>query len=228
MPSLFFSWLESVSLLMPKTFKRFVLITLSYTGYLFRQAVSYWWFWIPLIFACFLAPPRFFLTVLFISTILWTFFVFATLRTSVDLKNLRYYGYLLFSYVNYYAIAALLTFLSALLLYGRGPYLLVLFISIHLSILFVFFTLFMLDSYGSLPEIGKSGLRAAKMIVYNYPICFALAVTAQIVIAALQFIIPNRLLLFCGLLLLFPLFVCFLANVYIKRLHEQFSLYYRS
>lgn len=105
-------------------------------------------------------------------------------------------------------------------------------IVLYVSPLLTFFILFMLDSNASIKSIFGSIIRAFKMMMYNYPLCiffftvfvFCSVLTTVIIMNLfgrdsflLSPIVSNAFL---------PIPLCILTNFYIKRLHEQFGLYY--
>lgn len=105
-------------------------------------------------------------------------------------------------------------------------------IILYVSPLLTFFILFMLDSNGSIKSILASIVRAFKMMMYNYPLCILLfgffvvcSVISTLLIAylfgrdsfLLSPIVSNAFL---------PIPLCILTNFYVKRLHEQFGLYF--
>jgi len=103
-----------------------------------------------------------------------------------------------------------------------------------------FFTLFYIDTRGTVGDIWVSFLRALRMGKYNYPFCL----TLSFVLFALFLIVAFFILLvaigfvdmqlyavlaiykICNLLFL-PISISFFTNFYIKRLHDQFKLYVR-
>jgi hypothetical protein len=104
-----------------------------------------------------------------------------------------------------------------------------------LSPLVLLVTLFMLDAQKTAKEYAKAGLRAVTMLAYNYPfflVAYTLCILSVILIHALGlWLLPQSLLWqLVGwgsfILLGLPLYICFITNFYIKRVHEQFSLYY--
>ncbi len=104
-----------------------------------------------------------------------------------------------------------------------------------MSPLLIVWGLFMLDAKLTTWSYIKAFKRAITMIIFNYPFFL---VTYAILLLALsvgylmgsflveylpQLIIVGWLLLLGGIV---PYTVCFITNFYVKRLHEQFSLYY--
>lgn len=111
----------------------------------------------------------------------------------------------------------------------------------------IFWILFMMDSQLNITETFKSIYRAIKMVVYNYPFCLIIFIALKLIIISVSLIYSNLVnlglaqeysgstlymiakfieyIIFVGILL--PFYVCFLANFYTKRIHDQFSIYYR-
>jgi hypothetical protein len=96
--------------------------------------------------------------------------------------------------------------------------------------------LFVADAQsGNLKEYVKAVGRAGLMIVYNYPFFLLLFLVACLVIYLLSafgsFWPAYPLTRVFGMLListvLLPVYIGIIASFYIKRLHEQFQLYYR-
>jgi hypothetical protein len=128
-------------------------------------------------------------------------------------------------------------------------------IPLYITPFFLFWTFFLLDSPIGLRSIVKSLKNAIKMVIYNYPFCLisfgGLLGIYKIVFRVVEYmsIFICRLLLVHGgmnvstipiiqlkilvnifvplvMILFAPLAISFLSNFYIKRLHEQFLLYY--
>lgn len=98
------------------------------------------------------------------------------------------------------------------------------------SIIKIFFVLFVLDSYARPKDIILSAVRAVKMAVYNAPFYVIGLGWFYLVYASLKSILvmyPHYtfLTLYVGWLL-FPISLCFFVNFYIKKVHEQFVLYF--
>jgi hypothetical protein len=104
---------------------------------------------------------------------------------------------------------------------------------------YIFTVLFFADSEGGLKNFLLSLWNAIKMVVFNLPLMVILGgmfyalgwiggwSLQQLLIAHDIPIYPRYFLLFniVGALLL-PIGVCTFANIYIKRLHDQFDLYF--
>lgn len=107
---------------------------------------------------------------------------------------------------------------------------------VFLSPLIILWVLFMLDAQIGFWQYVKACGRAVTMLMYNYPFFLVVYAVLRIVLS-LGYLISMPLvswlpqLAFLGWFILLgfiiPYWVCFITNFYVKRLHEQFSLYYR-
>ena len=93
-----------------------------------------------------------------------------------------------------------------------------------------FSLLFLLDSDGSIKSFGMSLVRGIKMFLYNLPFCLLFMIIFAILFGALvllfgEFMGSSFNTIFIPLLLPVPL--CFITNFYIKKLHEQFAVYFK-
>lgn len=114
-----------------------------------------------------------------------------------------------------------------------------------LPIITVLFMLFLFDSDGTIVQVFKAVWRAFKMALYNLPlyICMVLlfglvVVISTVVVMALlwgfSMVVSAHLLIYIStvmilllLLFLLPLAINIITNLYVKRLHEQYNLYYQ-
>ena len=118
------------------------------------------------------------------------------------------------------------------------PYL---FSAVAKSPIFVFSLLFFLDSDKSPKQLLFSWLRAVKMVLYNFPICFVVTITYISLKRLIDYyiwsidpatlywkklVVLEQIPSVDGSLLLDPIIVCIFANIYIKKLHEQFGVYF--
>jgi hypothetical protein len=105
-------------------------------------------------------------------------------------------------------------------------------VTLYTSPLLTFLILFMLDGNGSISDILRSIIRACKMIIYNYPFCiimFIIFIVCSVLgrmTVAYFFGINSFLLSSLVANLILPIPLCILTNFYIKRVHDQFGLYY--
>ncbi len=105
-------------------------------------------------------------------------------------------------------------------------------VTLYTSPLLTFLILFMLDSTGSISDVFQSIVRAFKMMIYNYPFCiitFIIFILCSVIgqLAIIHFFGRDSILLSSlAANLILPIPLCILSNFYIKRLHDQFALYY--
>ena len=104
------------------------------------------------------------------------------------------------------------------------------------SLLFVgwiFFMMFLLDGNGSLLSPFYSLWRAAKMVLYSMPFILVsfLLVRFNLFLLFLMFLsfVPNVYVtsMFPLCFLNFTFWICFYANFYIQKVHEQYKLYFK-
>lgn len=104
----------------------------------------------------------------------------------------------------------------------------------YISPFSILWVLFMLDARRTVGEYFFAFFRALTMFFTNYPF-FILAYLVTRLIISLAYLsglpFTYETLPFIGWILLYgiliPYYVCVITNVYTKRIHEQFSLYYR-
>ena len=104
-----------------------------------------------------------------------------------------------------------------------------------------FFVLFLLDSRATLSDIVHSFVRAAAMVVYNYPVLLLGVFVFHVLNATLQVVFGSmvywytgpgalgfvlKLLSMISLYVYYSFFVCLCTNFYIKKVHDQFNLYF--
>jgi len=170
------------------------------------------------------------------AALLIPFFLILSVRSSVEQKNYTYFlNYLprYFFVLCFIIIMAMIKnyILSVLTWTHYIDYLIHILIpiSVYNSPFLCFYIFFLLDSNGGLSGVGRSIERAIKMVIFNFPLCFILyAVFASIeffIGAINNFIFITLLLRTCSLIT--SIFICIWANIYIKKLHEQSSLYFK-
>ncbi len=100
----------------------------------------------------------------------------------------------------------------------------------------IVWTLFMYDAQKTIREYMHALVKTLSMVIYNYPfflITYTIFYFSVILIHAISsWILPPwhgwHFIGWIGFIfLLLPFYICFITNFYIKRIHEQFSLYYR-
>ncbi len=105
-------------------------------------------------------------------------------------------------------------------------------IVLYVSPLLTFLILFILDGDGSIKNVLQSVVRALKMMIYNYPFCilifilFVICSVSYTVFIARWFGVDSFLLSPIVSNAFLPIPLCILTNFYIKRVHDQFGLYY--
>lgn len=107
-------------------------------------------------------------------------------------------------------------------------------LTFFLSPFIIVWIFFLLDSRVLLKEYLLSFWRALLMFIYNYPF-FLLSYLAFRLLIALpvplySLFVPNTSLALFGWLLLYliaiPFYCCFIMSFYVKKLHEQFNIYF--
>ncbi len=105
-----------------------------------------------------------------------------------------------------------------------------------LSPFVILFSLFMYDAQQTFWQYFLSFWRSIGMLLYNYPAFLGIYELMRLGLAAIYFLSrpiasSHPWVHVIGWIVLFwviiPYYVCVLTNIYTKRLHEQFSLYYR-
>lgn len=182
---------------------------------------------------------------LIVGLFLWYFVVFLCARPSTGIKNWQYaIGY--WKQGLYFCIVCLLyPFVYMGIIYFLHDVMRLSFTSIWVlndiffKIYGVLFVAFLLDSDGCLQSVYLSAIRALKMLVFNLPF---------IIISLIPFALFNMGLdyfyyywrvstvgvaplwqdfpIYYLVLLLLPIPVCFYINFYVKKVHEQFNLYF--
>ncbi len=211
------SWKESFTMLKPKNIKLLGLVTLKS----FAQAYgillySFWWL---LVLVIVIEASCYYPECLFAGA--WSYYIIKVLklllialmcaiaRPSITRKNR--------SYMMSYSFRCLLT---AYLLLSLPMAL-----SLTFGMILLFATFFYLDSYGSLQDTIFSIVRGCRMFFYNLPVCG--------VSLGIAFVMYNVMLRLLGVystylfLLAMPFVLAWVKNIYVKRLHDQFSVYYR-
>lgn len=224
------AWKDSLALLKPQNMHLFLLVTLKSVIEAYKTLLLYWWWLFAILLYCCIVPYYHTMSMSslrwFTIIVQWSFqlLIFASLlatRSSVEQKNCSYF--------------------REHMLYFLAPAGLLLFIPIAmwpsaLTAVYVFFVLFYLDSQKRLNPFKvhlqendsiRSLWNAVKMVLYSYPL---------LIITGIFFLLPGQLIFSylypCHLLydilaiVLTPVSLCFYTNIYIKKLHEQFDLYF--
>ncbi len=237
-------WKDSLSIFLPKNFKLFSLVTLKSLYQSFKLLGIYGLPFVILFitqsfiveavllkYNSFVLAKYDFLIRLFfllLSLLSLSVMMLLIIRPSVKRKTLSYF----YDYIVgvFYGI----TFSSLLLLSIFNIF--KNFFLTYLNIVLIFFLipivlfsgLFYFDSKQRLQDLFLSLLRGFKMMIYSYPFCFIVgcfismgAYISSQVLYGNQIIV--RLFLVCVLMIVISVF----TNFYIKKVHDQFNLYYK-
>jgi hypothetical protein len=240
------SWADSLTLPKPKNLQLFVMVTIKSIIEAYKLYFKYfWWLLLAMPLFLFVAPDfvvahfvkthndaqtlAYYLTLLGVAASLYGLLFLAACfltRPSILQKDCSYlrtefkkiivYWFLwgtlrvlLMKYTLYWKIVPL----SNVSLYSPE---------------LIFFVLFFADSDGGVKNIFRSFWNMLKMLIYNFPLLL-------IVVVCFSFptVLFNRIIYVSPLMkliigsLLMPIGVCTYANIYIKRLHDQFDLYFK-
>ena len=250
------SWIESFQLLKWDTLKLLLLVSLRSLTSVYRSLVYAWFLPLTLLVGLVLSIPRlvgaFYITVLvraarpsidLKNSQYWQQAVFADwiiyfgvlllvsiprLWSSVELPSLA-----LKSIWYVYDFVLRLFFLAGQFWLPGTESLGI--ITVFLSPFIILWILFMLDAKKEVWPYVKAFGRAVLMLAYNYPFFLIVYGIVRLLLSCgylislpLMNFVPHLSIVGWVLLLLviIPYWVCFITNFYVKRLHEQFTLYY--
>jgi len=240
------AWKNSITLFYPSNFKLFVLITIRSIVEAYKILLHYWWWLLLLISGVTLfkwGDTGFFL---FLSVVLNYMFIFVfslATRPSLKKKDVAYFGsyFLLFlptiaGFLSIKLFEVLLAkFIGIDMDQWQSVRLLVKSFSYATQVFFIFF---FLDSDHTMRQLLQSLLRSVKMTIYNYPIClfFGLIILgleiAFIFFAGIFLFAWEEVAIFLRIIdlvnkvVFVPIQLSVFANIYIKKLHEQFDYYF--
>ena len=226
------AWGDSLSLLKLKHLKLFLLVTLKSIIDTYKVLLKYWWWLLVLSILCGIVFFKYGLRASWLAwnIQLWSYQIleFATLvaaRPSLEQKNCAYFRRYM---VNFLPVALLLLLLPKQI-WPMG-----------LSPIYSFTVLFFLDSSKTIEDFFISFFRAIKMFIYNLPLLIIIAfVPLNLPLEVLRHINISSLLtpgitlfhisavLDIIRTLYIPVYVCLYTNIYIKKLHDQFDLYFK-
>lgn len=250
MSAFFQSWKDSLSLFIPKNAKLFLLVTLKsilqsykfillHLGLLFALSAV-----LEMIYIRYFGPHSFFVIVPLLSWLITIFGIYLIIRPSIKRKGIEYYR----NHIRYFFGFAFLTILflfvcvaSILFLRLLGtPAIIIRGIQIFFLLsdlvpffacpLLCFIIFFYLDRPTHIKNLFLSCRRGVLMSAYNYPFCltvyfFFIACSLGLHYGALL-LGANSLIVSLLTNLLLPIPICIFNNFYVKRLHDQFDLYY--
>ena len=228
------SWLESVMFLAPAR--------LSAAAFLLRTTLIYilkTWYaavWVlGIAFICLFLGTVFSyklsgifgMLIDFGSWVVLTVITISTARASVAYKNSQY--------LLLYSIRGLLLLpLLALLFMGITTttisWLLLVLLRSFLVSFTVFSVLFWFDARVTLRDYLVSILRTSILVIYNYPFCLITYLFLQVLYSSISWLPEFSWVIasirMIGLVGSSIVYLCILTNFYIKRVHDQFMLYY--
>jgi hypothetical protein len=239
------SWADSLTLLKPKNLQLFVMVTIKSILEAYKLYIKYFW-WLLLVLPLFLFVAPDFATVvknndsyniawyctllgmaMSLYGLLFLAACFAT-RPSILQKDCAYFRTQFKKIILYWlAWGALRILLMNFALSFGKMFFPVGSVSLGSPEL-IFFTLFFADSDGGLKNIVVSAWNTLKMVVYNLPLIFVFNLIFGISVLFFNYFIyiSPLMKLIIGALLM-PIGVCTYANIYIKKLHDQFDLYFK-
>ncbi len=235
------SWADSLQLLKPKNLQLFLMVTLKSIIEAYKLYFKYFWWSIVLVVVLFFIAPDYvvafrardmssiarYIELAGLAYILYTLsflsVCFAT-RPSIEKKNCHYFRQQ-FKKVIFYWLIWIVVFMILGIKNVRMSVMSLLIVA-SWSWWYIFTVLFFADSAGGLKNLFLSMWHAAKMGLFNFPLLAIMFIALRlpaIMVSKYFFITPivNHII---GTLLL-PIGICTFANIYIKRLHDQFDLY---
>ena len=230
------SWVDSLTLLKPKNLQLFVMVTIKSIIEAYKLYFKYFWWAMLLIAMCAVTPfffqnqdyffynvqykHVFFLISCWLYELLFLAACFST-RPSILQKDSHYFYVQLKRIVLFWLFMPIFSWSSAAY-YG-----------------YIFTVLFFADSEGGPKSFLLSLWNALKMIVFNVPLLLILGGIVYLsgwlgcqclgwLVLAYNIPLYPQVFLLCNLLgaLLLPIGVCIYTNIYIKKLHDQFDLYF--
>lgn len=228
------SWKSSLAFFWPPALKPFFLVTLkaiiqTYSTF-FEQLwplitaagiaqLAYMWFCLPSKIGCFL--------VWFCAHTLCMLMVFLMLliiRPSIKAKTMHYYGDYIPHFLLFWAISLPYAFFNSLhFLY---------------SPLFLFYMFFVLDTPFDAKNIVLNAWRALKMLFFGLPYCVIIWTISAVFLALCMIILALPLLMLFQkfdavehaaqfiIYLLLPMIYAWYSNFYVKRVRDQFNMYF--
>ena len=239
------AWKNALALFYPSSFKLFILITIQSIIEAYKIIIHYWWWLLVLTGG----------TLFWWNNTKFFFFLFATLyyllifafslatRPSVARKNIAYFRsyFILFfptmaGFLSIKLLGALLIEIIGIKMGQRQSiYLLIKSFSYATQVFFIFF---FLDSDHTGEQLLQSLLRSVKMTIYNYPVCLIFGVIILGLEMAFSFFVGSflfawgqvglllRIISLVNIFMFVPIQLSIFANVYIKKLHEQYDYYF--
>lgn len=250
------AWIDSVQLLKPKNLQLFVMVTLKSIIEAYKLLLKYFW-WLVLVclmisgYRLLIVDSRDIYSLAryaqvraigyFLYTLLFLGICFIT-RPSIAKKDCVYFRAQYRKIIVYWLLWVILSVVAATM-YRYMPSF---WIGIP-SVWYIFSVLFFADSSGGPKNFLLSIWYALKMIIFNLPLLFIVGaffyctefLFFQSIKRTILFFISEengmaQALIYVRIIhnflgvLLMPIGICTYANIYIKKLHDQFDLYVSS
>ncbi len=246
------AWIDSIQLLRPKNLKLFALVTIKSILEAYKSVFKYFW-WLLLIclmisgYRLLIVDSRDMASLVRYAQVRGVVYLLYTLfflgicfitRPSIAKKDCAYFRNQYAKIILYWLLWAALMFVAAT--YRFMP----LFWVSAYSAWYIFTVLFFADSSGGPKNFFLSMWHAVKMILFNLPLLLVASaffycseiLFFQIIKRGIVFFVSEenamaQALIFVRIIsnflgvLLMPIGVCTYANIYIKKLHDQFDLY---
>jgi len=223
---LFQSWYESILFLKPKNFRLLGLVTL-------RTLVSSYRLFVPIIVVYLLFDNNLWglfgihvqgFNYLQEIILLNLFFLFVLIaRPSVKRKGRGYFGDYIPHFIVWFCIKLVLyPMLDLVAKYGFWGGV----INVIVLPLELFFLLFFLDARLRVRSFFSCILRAFKMFIFNLPFLLIVGVLPYYIIFTYVSRVPV-VFKYANILFLIG-YICLFTNFYVKRLHDQFRIYFQS
>lgn len=246
------SWKESLSIFLPKNFKLFLLVTLKSAFELLANLFYFFW-WLLLSVFIFLVGGHypawatagmlwFFIGNLLMLALVFVWFMLV--RPSVLPKGYSYFKqhirktavgflglYFIFDIVRSLLLALPLQMILRSLITGAVLNPIYIYLRFRLDFVpfiifppFVYAVLFYFDSDGGLRSWLLSIARGFVMYIYNLPFCLLSMFFVFLLWLSTAWMLHEYS--WYLLWLLVPLVLSYFKNMYVKRVHDQFNLYY--
>ncbi|MCL4361033.1 hypothetical protein M1446_01605 [Candidatus Dependentiae bacterium] len=216
------SWYENLQFFQLKNLKLFGLITLKAFFESYKTVFKNLWIliiWIGAVYSAKLWDGVFSKYLNYFIIYFWIFFLALSLRSSINIKDHNYFFKYFLRFGLQFIVLAILNY------YLDYQFFLLAFFIIWLNFIF--------DDYINLKNIYQSFLRSIKLILFNFPLILIIsAILGSIKI--LTFYSISKLPIWfiykldiINYVITLPVFLAIIINFYIKRVHEQFLIYYK-
>lgn len=218
------SWKDSLLFFKPENAKLLCLVILNACRHTLGLYIYFWWLFIPTIFSVIYTRNTYWSLPAVVPLFLLVFVMYLAVRPSTLRKDYSYflsYGKHFFWFFLFFLVW--LIFFCSLFLAGLPCWFFAFPLYAPLFPFFSTMTFFLLDSDGSCRSALASIYRSFLFVLYNLPLCFF--------VACLFLCLAHYVYMLCswatiGIILLWPLPIATYNTLYVKRVHEQFQLYF--